>query len=370
MKLIYLIAGTYRAAGMEKVLADKANWLVSHGYEVMVVTTDQEGREGAFPMDPSIRQVDLGIGYERTNGKGFLRKAVSFPLKQLRHRRKLSRLLKQERADVVVSMFCNDASFLPRIKDGSRKVLEVHFSRFKRLQYGRRGIWAAADRYMSRQDLRHVRAFDRFVVLTEEDKGYWGGLDNIVVIPNSVPRREQVRLTDHRVIAVGRLSYQKAIDRLVEAWSRAERRDWTLSLVGDGECREDIERLIAEKGLGDCVELKGVVKDMDSVYKGASLLALSSRYEGLPMVLLEAQSYGIPAVSFDCKCGPKDVIRDGENGLLVPEGDIDALAKALSRAISDPEGLRRMGDSAYARSLRWEPETIMRQWDRLFQELI
>ena len=68
MKLLYLIAGTYRAAGMEKVLADKANWLVAHGYEVVIATTDQRGQAPAFALDPAIRTVDLGIDYEATNG--------------------------------------------------------------------------------------------------------------------------------------------------------------------------------------------------------------------------------------------------------------------------------------------------------------
>lgn len=370
MKIIYLIAGTYRAAGMEKVLADKANWFAAHGHEVVVVTTDQEGREPAFAMDPSIRTEDLGIGYERTNGKNFLVKALAFPVKQFLHRRRLTRFLTAEKADIVVSMFCNDASFVPKIQDGSKKVVEVHFSRFKRLQYGRKGLWALADRYLSEQDRRHAAAFDRFVVLTEEDKGYWGEMPNMVVIPNGVVRKEQVPLEAHTVIAVGRYSYQKALDRLVRAWSVTDRGDWKLRLVGDGECRDELNRLVNDLGLYDTVELTGVQKDMESVYRNASVLALSSRYEGLPMVLLEAAAHGIPAVSFACQCGPRDVIRDGVSGRLVPEGDIDALAKALSEVIADPEGIRRMGAAAWADSVRWDPEAIMHRWLELFEGLL
>ena len=186
MRIVYLIAGTYRAAGMERVLANKANWWAAHGHEVHILTTDQRGRPSAFAMDPSINMLDLGINYEENNGASFLSKVLKYPGKQWRHRRRLTKALKTIKADIVVSMFCNDVSFLPKIQDGSRKVLEVHFSRFKRLQYGRKGLWALADRLRSRTDLEHVRAFDRFVVLTEEDKGYWGDLPNIVVIPNSV----------------------------------------------------------------------------------------------------------------------------------------------------------------------------------------
>ena len=87
------------------------------------------------------------------------------------------------------------------------------------------------------------------------------------------------------------------------------------------------------------------------------------------MVLLEAQAHGVPAVSFACQCGPRDVIEDGVSGRLVPEGDVEGLAKALDELMHDPAAIRRMGAAAYAASPRWEPETIMQQWDRLFKGL-
>lgn len=370
MKLLYLIAGTYRAAGMEKVLADKTNWLVRHGYDIVIATTDQRGQAPAFAMDSAIRQVDLGINYEATNGKNFLVKAFSFPIKKWLHRRRLTKLLMQEKPDVTVSMFCNDAGFLPKIQDGSKKVLEVHFSRFKRIQYGRKGIWGMADRFMNERDAQYVHAFDRFVVLTEEDKGYWGNLPNMVVIPNGVERKDPSPLTAHTVIAVGRYSFQKALDRLITAWFMIEDKgDWKLKLVGDGECRDDLFALINEYGMCDTVEMTGVQKDMDAVYRDASVLALSSRYEGLPMVILEAQAHGVPVVSFACQCGPKDAIEDGVNGRLVPEGDVNALARVLDETIHDPAAIRRMGAAAYETARRWEPETIMQQWDALFKGL-
>ena len=108
---------------MEKVLADKANWFAARGHEVVVVTTDQRGQEPAFAMDPSIRQIDLGINYEETNGAWFLKKAVLFPFKQFRHKRRLEALLGTEKPDITISMFCNDVGFLPKIQDGSKKVL-------------------------------------------------------------------------------------------------------------------------------------------------------------------------------------------------------------------------------------------------------
>lgn len=374
MKLIYTIAATYNSGGMERVLANKANWLVRNGYEISILTTDQKGRSSFFDFDPRIRFYDLGINYEENNGMSFLNKLIHYPFKQWKHKKALKKLLRELKADVVVSMFCNDASILPMIKDGSRKVLEIHFSRFKRQQYGRKGIWKIADEIRSINDLKVVSRFDRFVVLTEEDKGYWGDLDNIQVIPNArtFVLERPAELKEKRVIAVGRYCYQKALDRLIDAWDIVCRSvdDWKLHLVGDGEDRVGLQTQIDRLGLSDKVVLGCAETDMKSVYANASILALSSRYEGLPMVLLETQAAGLPIVSFECKCGPKDVITDGGDGYLVEEGNVAQLAEKLLKLINDEELRRRMGAEAYRNSERFSEERVMAQWIELFNEVI
>ena len=373
IKIIYCIAATYNSGGMERVLANKANWLVRNGYEISILTTDQKGRSSFFDFDPRIRFYDLGINYEENNGKSFLNKLIRYPFKQWKHKKALKKLLLELKADVVISMFCNDASILPKIKDGSKKVLEIHFSRFKRLQYGRKGIWKLADELRSRNDLSVVSKFDKFVVLTEEDKGYWGKLDNITVIPNarSFVVEKPSELNENKVIAVGRYCYQKAFDKLIQAWRIvcSEVKGWKLHLVGDGEDRELLQKQINELGLADKIVLGRAEIDMKSVYSSASVLALSSRYEGLPMVLLEAQAAGLPIVSFECKCGPRDVITDGLDGILVREGDVDGLAQGLLKLIKDEELRRRMGAEAYKNSERFSEERVMAQWVELFNEV-
>lgn len=373
MKIVYSIAGTYNSGGMERVLANKANWLVQNGYEINILTTDQKGRSSFFEFDPRIRFYDLGINYEENNGKSFLNKLLHYPFKQWKHKKALKKLLPELKADVVVSMFCNDVSILPKIKDVSRKVLEIHFSRFKRQQYGRKGIWKIADELRSINDLKVVSRFDRFVVLTEEDRGYWGNLDNVQVIPNArtFVLDRPAELTEKRVIAVGRYCYQKGLDRLIDAWSIVcdSVNDWKLYLVGDGEDRTYLQAQINRLGLSDKIVLGRAETDMKSVYAGASILALPSRYEGLAMVLLEAQAAGLPIVSFECKCGPRDVITDGLDGILVREGDVDGLAQGLLKLIKDEELRRRMGAEAYKNSERFSEERVMAQWVELFNEV-
>lgn len=375
MRIVYNIAGLYRPSGMEKILTDKANWLAAHGYEVTIITTEQKGRPDAFPLDSRISRRDLEIGYEDNNGASLWNKIIHYPRKQYLHRKRLTGALMEIRPDITMSMFCNDQSFLPGIKDGSRKMLELHFSRFKRLQYGRKGLWGLVDRLRSRNEVRQVRRFDRFITLTKEDLSLWGDIPGICSIPNGISL-SGITPGGHdskTVIAVGRYMYQKGLDRLIDAWKTVTDalgpgNGWQLHLLGDGELRGELQQQIDRLGLSSSVKLCGNVNDMPSRYREAAILALSSHYEGLPMALIEAQAYGLPAVSFDCQCGPKEVIVDGQTGLLIPEGDVDALAQALLALIRDPERRSRMGAEAARLAERFDFETIMQEWDKLFKQ--
>lgn len=374
MKIAYCIAGTCHSGGMERVLANKANYLVKHGYEVMIVTTDQRGEAPFFPLDERIKCYDLDINYEENNGGSFLNKLIHYPGKQWRHRKRLSALLKRERPDITISMFCNDVSFMPDIRDGSKKVLEIHFSKYKRMQYGRRGLWKLADRWFSYQDEKWVRRFDKFVVLTEEDSRYWGNLSNMTVIPNARTFTPSgvADMENRKVIAVGRYTFQKGFDRLVEAWNLVapDFPDWELEIVGDGEDREMLKTMIDRYGLGGSLHLVPANNEIEKHYIGSSVYVMTSRYEGLPMVLLEAQAFGLPVVSFRCKCGPSDLIADGENGYLVDEGDIKGFVFKLKKVMSDVELRRKMSQNALTSSGKFSEERVMRHWIELFESLV
>jgi glycosyltransferase involved in cell wall biosynthesis len=374
MRIVYNIAGFYRPAGMERVLTDKANWLIRHGHEVTILTTEQKGRPYAFPLDERVVIKDLGIGYEDNNGTSLLNKFVHYPAKQKRHRRLLELVLNEIQPDITVSMFCNEVSILPYIHDGSRKILEVHFSRFKRLQYARKGLWGLVDRFRSRQDERLAARYDRFVVLTEADKVNWGKVPQVCVIRNPIGFHPTAgnQLDSKTVLAVGRLTYQKGFDRLLDAWEKVADREkgWTLVFAGDGELRTDLQAQVRRLGISGSVRFAGNVRDIAACYADASIVALSSHYEGLPMALLEAQAFGIPAVSFDCPCGPSEVIRDGESGFLVKEGDTDAFADALFQLMRSRGERVRMGMNALRNASCWDIETIMPQWIQLFEETL
>lgn len=376
MKIIYCTHSTCNPGGMERVLLNKVTYLSQlSGWEVAVVTTDQHQRSPFYPFPERVRMTDLGINYSEDNGKGAWKKITGYLRKRKEHKRKLTALLLKEKPDIVVSLYPSESSFIPDIKDGSKKVLELHYCKFFRLQYGRRGLLGWIDKLRTRQDEQIVRRFDKFVVLTNEDRGYWGYLPNIEVIPNAAMHVSEAYsdVMNKRVIAVGRLDYQKGFDRLIQAWELVQHTgkftDWKLDIFGQGEWREMLQQMIDKAELQNTVCLNRPTKQIGEEYVKSDMLVMSSNYEGFPMVMIEAMACGLPVVSFDYKCGPKDIIQTGINGLLVPNGDIQALADAMMKVMED-EAYRKML-SLNARKVvdTYSEQAVMSQWIRLFTSI-
>lgn len=376
MKIIYCTHSTCNPGGMERVLLNKVTYLSQlPGWKVAVVTTDQHQRPPFYPFPEKVRMTDLGINYSEDNGKGAWKKITGYLRKRKEHKRKLTALLLKEKPDIVVSLYPSESSFIPDIKDGSKKVLELHYCKFFRLQYGQKGLLGWIDKLRTRQDEQIVRRFDKFVVLTNEDRGYWGNLPNIEVIPNAAMHVSDAYsdVMNKRVIAVGRLDYQKGFDRLVQAWQLVRHTgkftDWKLDIFGQGEWREMLQQMIDKAELQDSVRLNRPTKQIGEEYVKSDMLVMSSNYEGFPMVMIEAMACGLPVVSFDYKCGPKDIIQPGINGLLVPNGDIQALADAMMKVMED-EAYRKML-SLNARKVvdTYSEQAVMSQWIRLFTSI-
>lgn len=376
MKIIYCTHSTYNPGGMERVLLNKVTYLSQlPGWEISVVTTDQHQRPPFYPFPEKVRMTDLDINYSEDNEKGAWKKITGYLRKRKEHKRKLTALLLKEKPDIVVSLYPSESSFIPDIKDGSRKVLELHYCKFFRLQYGRKGLLGWIDKLRTRQDEQIVRRFDKFVVLTNEDRGYWGDLSNIEVIPNAAMQVSDAYsdVINKRVIAVGRLDYQKGFDRLIQAWELVQHTgkftDWKLDIYGQGEWQEMLQQMIDKAELQNTVCLNRPTKQIGEEYVKSDMLVMSSNYEGFPMVMIEAMACGLPVVSFDYKCGPKDIIQSGINGLLVPNGDIQALADAMMKVMED-EAYRKML-SLNARKVvdTYSEQAVMAQWIRLFTSI-
>lgn len=371
MKIVYCTNNTWYAGGMTRVLVNKANYLAAQGHEVILITTDQGEHIPHYPLSKKIRQIDLGINYLGADRKGIFAKIV-YTLRSLwRHQQKLRKQLKELKADIVISMFTREMFILPGIQDGSTKLLEIHTSRYNWLRLRKtKGIIGKLQNFL---DFYTVKRFDHFVVLTEQDKAFWRGVKHISVIsnPNSFEPVESSFLDHNTVLAAGRCDDGKNFKDIINAWTTIQpiHPNWQLKIIGDGELRESLRKQIERLQLDSSVILQSYTRDIASEYLNSSVFVLSSIYEGLGMVLLEAQSCGVPLVAYDCQCGPREIIVEGENGFLVDVGDVDTLANRIIRLIEDEPLRIKMGQAAKENSKRFSEKIIMQKWLDLFAQL-
>jgi glycosyltransferase involved in cell wall biosynthesis len=221
---------------------------------------------------------------------------------------------------------------------------------------------------------RRYRGLDALTVLTDADaRDYGATAPRVVRIPNAVPRMGGgIAPLDGKIaVAAGRLETQKGFDLLIRAWERVAEAhpDWQLRIYGSGPRRDDLRRMILERGLYDRVLLMGRTKRLGEAMAGASLFVLSSRFEGFGMVIVEAMSKGLPVVSFDCPRGPGEIIRHGRDGILVPAEDVGGLADGMLDLIEDVPKRRSYGAAAVENARSYAVDSIAERWEELLREL-
>lgn len=372
MNIVYCIHSTYNSGGMERVLANKVNWLANHGYDITILTTEQKGRPPFYHYDNRIKHIDFGINYWDNTSRPLLLKIPYYFFNKWKHRRLLTQFLMREKADIVISMFAHDMAHLTKIKDGSKKILEYHFTKQRMLQMKRSGLRGLIDTATFNKVNQSIREYDKFIVLTDADKRNWGG-DSTITIPNAATFKsyKTALLTKKKALAVGRLAYEKGFDRLIDIWELFHKShpEWTLEIIGNGGLKSELENRIKAKGLQDSICLSGTSLDIQNKYNESSVLLMTSRHEGLGMVLIEAQACGVPVIAYDVPCGPTEIIHDGEDGFLIKDGDIDDFVKKLSLVATNENLRHKMGNAAYLNAQRYSEDAIMAQWEDLFHEL-
>ena len=389
MKIAYCLFGTYYAGGLERVTAVKANWIAEHGYEVYLVTSGHAGRPSYYPLHPSVKHIDLGLCYEVPGAiSRFEAYRRNLP-KYRKHKELLEQLFAEIRPDIAVAAGWHEGTFLYQLKDGSKKIIEHHIWRnanfalyslylkqmshvtlLRRVKSGLLVLW---NRWLTYKQGRYDQKFDRLVVLTEEDKTYCTHCPTTSVIPNPItaPSSEVSPLSDKVILAVGRLDNQKNFPGLIDIWALIAKDypDWKLRIVGEGYTDTRILQKVKEYSLEGQFELCPFTNNVQEHYLSSSIFTMTSDFEGFGLVLVEAESMGLPLVSYACPCGPRDIIRDGQDGFLVERGDMKTFAARLRQLIEDEELRRRMGQAAKVNSQRFSLDNVMKQWEALFAEL-
>jgi glycosyltransferase involved in cell wall biosynthesis len=327
-------------------------------------------------LSDKIKIINLNIGFEELWTCSFVKKIKVYLKKQRQFKQALTDELMRLRPDITISLLRREINFINEIKDGSRKIGELHVNRANYRNFEANDsnfIKNLFAKFWMRSLVSKLKQLDRFVVLTEEDKSAWSELHNICVIPDplSFIPTQKSPLTEKRVIAVGRYVYQKGFDLLLQAWAKIEKQysDWQLAIFGDGD-RTPYEQLVKELGIDSSrCHLNGATTNIQQEYVNSSLFVFSSRFEGFGMVLVEAMACGLPVISFACPCGPKDIIKDGVDGLLVENGRVEALADALACLMGDKHLRLSMAEAGVRNVQRFGLDNIAGRWKSLFESL-
>ena len=365
---VTMVNSSMEGGGGERVMATMANVWAGRGWPVTIVTLAET--PSFYPLAPGVEHVRLGL----LGASNSVPRAVAGNARRLA---RLRRAIRASRPDVVVSFLSpvNVQTLLATRGLGVPVIVEEHsdptiepipsaWRELRRLSYR----WAA-----------------RVLVLSEVARGYFppGIRRNTDIMPNPiaveppapgappvVPYRER-RPGRRQLVSMGRFSEEKGFDLLVEAFGRiaADLPEWDLVIWGEGVLRPELEAQRDRLGLAERVSLPGQTSTPHAKLREADLYALPSRREGFPMALGEAMACGLPAVAFDLPSGPKALIRDGVDGVLVPNGDIGALAALLGSVMRDEPWRLRMAAEAPAVLSRYGVEAVMGRWDELLADV-
>jgi len=378
IKLAFCIPSLYLMGGMEKVLTTKANYFSDVlGYDVTIILTDGVDKKPFFTLSPKIEVIVLDINFEDIRTYPVLIKALLYSYKQFIFKKRLSKALFSIRPDITVSMLRREINFITKIKDGSRKIGELHFNRLNYRDFDTRGkkkgIKGFLARLWMRQLISNLKKVDKFVVLSYEDKKKWKELDNVTVIYNPIYEfpDKYSDCTSKKVIAAGRFASQKGFDMLIDSWKIVSKRhpDWELSIYGSGSRKQLLNQII-KNGVESSCSLKEAVININEKFAESSIFAFSSRFEGFGMVITEAMACGLPTVAFACPCGPKDIITDGVDGILVKPEKVKEMAEKICYLIENEDIRKEMGKRARERAKDFKIDVIANEWDKLFRSVI
>lgn len=377
-KIVYIVGGLYQPSGMGQVMSCKVNYLAEHtDWQIYVVLTERPDLPFFYKLAPNIKYVNFNINYDELDTMPLLKKMRAYRKKQAVYKKKLTSYLMEVKPNITVSVIRREINFINNIPDGSHKIGEIHFAKPDYRKVNKPYLPPFVNRWFTNKWqgmlIKQLARLDKFVVLTEEDSGYWDMLSNKTVIPNSLTNypTQQADWNNKVVISVGRYDLQKGFDMLIDAWVQVASKhpDWQLRIFGPGD-----NMLYQQQA--DNLGLKGVVHCMgvsDRVYDEmakASFYVLSSRYEGFGLVLIEAMAVGLPCVAFSCPAGPRDIISSHQDGILVEKNNVEKLAEAICFLIEHDKERQQYAAQAKLNSERYRVENVMQKWIALFKDVL
>ncbi|MCH4242512.1 MAG: glycosyltransferase [Prevotella sp.] len=366
MKVLYFINGLNYKGGIARIVVDKVNYLVSHyGHDITICTLNNSTKS-FYPLSPKVKLKPFGGEKNEQNSVlGKIRKMMVIP-------NLIRKILNRGGYDIVVNAQTQLITWiLPFICRKTPKIMEIHFSHIgmscnirEKGKFFTFFYWMVAKQIYSK--------YDKFVILTEEDRTYWK-LNNIEVINNFTEFKSPVPSVskDNTILCVARYQVQKRLDLLIASWHLIfkEYPEWKIEVYGMGGDKPVLQKEIDECGMSGCFILHDAVDDIEKVYARSSIFALSSEHEGFALVLLEAMSASLPVCAFGV-VGVKGIVKDGKTGLLCDYPDVKALSQNLSILINDKDLRERLGRNGHQELRKYGVDKTMQKWQNLFNQVL
>jgi glycosyltransferase involved in cell wall biosynthesis len=356
-KVLFYINAIHHG-GAEKVLVNLANNFAEIHYKTIVVTSFVDQEE--YTLSTKVKRLSL----EHDNLPG------SFLRRNMIRMINLRKICKSEKPDIVIS-FMGEANF--------RAIIATRFLRIPTLISVRNDPDKEYEGFLLRVLAKQLfRLADGCVFQTQDAKNWF---------PNQIKRKSRIILNQvdekffkinylgerKNIITVGRLEPQKNHKLLIRAFHRIAERYQEVNLIiyGDGSLSSELSLYVEKLGLQGRVVLKGATMDIQDKIFDAKLFVLSSDYEGLPNAVMEAMTLGIPVISTDCPCGgPRLLIQNNENGILVPVNDEIKMAHAIDKVLSDSKLYRKLSQNGKLRAAHFEPKVVFKEWNKYVDEII
>ena len=379
MKIVYIIDALAITGGLERILIDKMNYLANeYNYEIYLITTIQGEHPFIFPLSSKIKHIDLNTAeHKQYNYKYpkrfFIKWKFEHSIKII-----LQNHINEIQPDIIIGTTKYKADIICKLKSNAKRIIESHLA--KSFTGDNEGIKRSPiiqlffNLNLSRYNHIIKKYSDAIVTLTKGDAIEWGEPHKTYVIPNVIT---QIATTlssceNKKVITVGRLTHQKGFDILIKLWKTVNLKhpNWVLDIYGSGELENILNEQICKEGLQNNITIHPPTTKIYQEMQNSSVFVLPSRYEGFGLVLIEAMTNGLPCISFDCPYGPSDIITDGEDGFLIHNGDIQAMADKICYLIENENIRKQMGQKAHQSAMRYAPENIMPMWEKLFNEIV
>tara|TARA_B100001093_G_C26799407_1_gene1002651 strand:- start:646 stop:1758 length:1113 start_codon:yes stop_codon:yes gene_type:complete len=365
-KNITIVVSAMNMGGAQRVVSILSNYWSLNGCNVTLICTLTGKRIMHYQIDKNVKIIYL-------KKIPFLSKINTFNLVWKLYN--LRRIIKSQAPDIVISFLARTNLATAIAAKGLKSPLimcERTWPPFSSLN--NKLLWLYRILFKSA---------DKIIVQTEKSKTWLNqnfSFNNVRVIPNPsvfpVPLGSEKTVHPNSIIsqnkkvilACGRLHKYKQFDLLIKAFFKLKDKhlDWNLVILGAGEERETLNLMAINFGLHDRVYFPGSIGNMSEWYERADLFVLSSIVEGFPNVLLEAMTYGLPCISFDCDTGPRDMIQDGENGILVnPDNKESGLSKAMDKIISNQELRHKIANKSILVREKYSINSIIEKWNNI-----